>query len=114
MRAEKRKAYTSGLSNEEWIRIRPLIQADSYFGQKSRTKFSRREMLNAIFYVLRTGCQRRDLPNDFPRQSAVYMQFDLWEKKGMHDHLRAVLRDTLGRAGASVVGIADSQRVKKQ
>lgn len=64
-------------------------------------------MLNAIFYVLRTGCQWRDLPNDFPPWSAVYMQFGCWKKKGLfikiHDYPRATLREALGRnADASV------------
>jgi len=116
MRAKKRKAYTSDLSDEEWDRIRPLIKADKHFGLKSRTKFSRREMLNAIFYVLRTGCQWRDLPNDFPPWTAVYMQFDRWKKKDlfikMHDHLRSTLREALGRNADASVGIADSQSVK--
>lgn len=116
MRAKKRKAYTSDLSNEEWDRIKPLIKADSHFGRNSRTKFSRREMLNAIFYVLRTGCQWRDLPNDFPPWSAVYIQFDRWKKKGLflkiHDHLRTTLREAVGRNAEASVGIADSQSVK--
>lgn len=116
MRAKKRKAYTSDLSDEEWVRIKSLIKADGHFGQKSRTKFARREMLNAIFYVLRTGCQWRDLPNDFPPWSAVYMQFNRWKKKDlfikMHDHLRATLREALGRNAEASVGIADSQSVK--
>lgn len=116
MRAKKRKAYTSDLSNEEWDRIKPLIKADSHFGRNSRTKFSRREMLNAIFYVLRTGCQWRDLPNDFPPWSAVYVQFDRWKKKSLfvkiHDHLRATLREAVGRNAEASVGIADSQSVK--
>lgn len=116
MRAKKRKAYTSDLSDEEWGRIKSLIKADGHFGQKSRTKFARREMLNAIFYVLRTGCQWRDLPNDFPPWSAVYMQFNRWKKKDlfikMHDYLRATLREALGRNAEASVGIADSQSVK--
>jgi hypothetical protein len=60
MKAKKRKPYTSDLSDKEWDRIRPLLKADKHFGVKSRTKFSRREVLNAIFYVLRTGCQSGD------------------------------------------------------
>lgn len=116
MRVKKRKAYTSDLSNEEWDRIKPLIKADGHFGRNSRTRFSRREMLNAIFYVLRTGCQWRDLPNDFPPWSAVYMQFDRWKKKDLfvkiHDHLRATLREAVGKNAEASVGIADSQSVK--
>lgn len=73
-------------------------------------------MLNAIFYVLRTGCQWRDLPNDFPPWSAVYMQFDRWKKKNLfiqiHDHLRSTLREALGKNAEASVGIADSQSVQ--
>ncbi len=116
MRAKNRKPYTSDLSDEEWKRIEPLIKADKHFGPKSRTKYSRREILNAIFYVLRTGCQWRDMPNDFPPWSTVYMQFTRWKEKGLfikiHDHLRATLRLALGKNAESSVGIADSQSVK--
>lgn len=116
MKAKRRKPYTSDLSDDEWMRIQPLIKADKHFGPNSRTKFSRREILNAIFYVLRTGCQWRDMPNDFPPWSAVYMQFTRWKEKGlfirMHDYLRATLREALGRNAEASVGIADSQSVK--
>ena len=116
MKKMGRRSYTSDLSDDEWERIQPLIKADKHFGPKSRTKFSRRETLNAIFYVLRTGCQWRDLPNDFPPWSAVYMQFVRWKEKGvfikMHDHLRARLREALGKNAVPSVGIADSQSVK--
>jgi transposase len=116
MRAKMRKAYTSDLTNNEWERIKPLIKADRHFGPKSRTKYSRREILNAIFYILRTGCQWRDMPNDFPPWSTVYMQFVRWKEKGLfikiHDFLRETLRKALGRNGEASVGIADSQSVK--
>ncbi len=116
MKETRRRPYTSDLSDDEWERIQPLIKADKHFGPKSRTKFSRREILNAIFYVLRTGCQWRDMPNDFPPWSAVYMQFVRWKEKGvfikMHDHLRAGLREALGKNVGASVGIADSQSVK--
>ena len=116
MKETNRRPYTSDLSDDEWERIQPLIKTDKHFGPKSRTKFSRREILNAIFYVLRTGCQWRDMPNDFPPWSAVYMQFVRWKEKGvfikMHDHLRAGLREALGKNAGVSVGIADSQSVK--
>jgi putative transposase len=116
MRAKKRKPYSSDLSDKEWDRIQALIKADKHFGAKSRTKYSRREMLNALFYVLHTGCQWRELPNDFPPWSAVYMQFSRWKERGLfikiHDHLRVALRKALGRNGEASVGIADSQSIK--
>jgi transposase len=116
VRPKKRKPYTSDLSDGKWDRIKPLVKADRHFGPASRTKFSRREVLNAIFYVLRTGCQWRDMPNDFPPWAAVYMQFVRWKEKRLfiklHDHLRETLREALGRNANASVGIADSQSVK--
>ena len=73
-------------------------------------------MFNAIFYILRTGCQWRDMPNDLPPWRAVYAQFMRWKDKQLfikiHDHLRSSLRQTLKRNAEASVGIADSQSVK--
>jgi transposase len=116
MKEKKRKAYTSDLADDEWDRIKHLVKQDHYCGGKGRTKFCRREMLNAIFYILKTGCQWRDMPNDFPPWKAVYAQFMRWKEKGLfiqiHDYLRASLRQTLGRNAEASVGITDSQSVK--
>lgn len=116
MRKKKRKPYTSDLSDDEWDRIKHLIKQDTYHGSNSHTKFSRREMLNAIFYILRTGCQWRDMPNDFPPWKAVYAQFMRWKKKELfvkiHDYLRSRLRQALGKKEEASIGIIDSQSVK--
>lgn len=116
MRNKKRQAYSSDLSDEEWIRIKPLIKEDVYYGPKGRTRHSRREMLDAIFYVVKTGCQWRELPHDFPPWKGVYGQFLRWKQKGLfekiHDSLRRSLRVALGRNEDASVGIADSQSVK--
>jgi transposase len=116
MRNEKRQAYSSDLSDDEWISIKPLIKEDVYYGPKGRTKHSRREMLDAIFYVVKTGCQWRELPHDFPSWKGVYGQFLRWKRKGLfekiHDSLRRSLRGALGRNEDASVGIADSQSVK--
>lgn len=116
MQNEKRQAYSSDLSDDEWIRIKPLVKEDVYYGPKGRTKHSRREMLNAIFYVVKTGCQWRELPHDFPAWKGVYGQFLRWKHKGLfekiHDSLRRSLRVALGRNEDASVGIADSQSVK--
>ena len=73
-------------------------------------------MLNAIFYVVKTGCQWRELPHDFPAWKGVYGQFLRWKHKGLfekiHDSLRRSLRVALGRNEDASVGIADSQSVK--
>lgn len=116
MRNAKRKPYTSDLSDDEWNRIKHLIKQDMHYGSKAHTKFPRREMLNAMFYILRTGCQWRDMPNDFPPWKAVYAQFMRWKEKNLfaeiHNYLRRTLREALGRNGDASVGIADSQSVK--
>jgi transposase len=116
MRKLKRKRYPGDLTDTEWDKIKHLIKEDVYFGVKGRTKYSRKEMLNAIFYVLRTGCQWTDLPNDFPPWKSVYAQFLRWKEKKIfekiHDFLRSSLRKALGRNAVASVGIADSQSVK--
>ena len=116
MGVRKRRSYTSDLSDDEWEKIKPLVKEDVYYGPKGRTKFSRREMMNAMFYILRTGCQWRDMPNDFPPWKAVYAQFMRWKQKDLfikiHDYLRGALRQALGRNPDASVGIADSQSVK--
>ncbi len=73
MKDKKRKTYTSDLTDNEWDRIKHLIKQDNYCGGKGRTKFSRKEMLNAIFYILKTGCQWRDMPNDLPSLDPTFM-----------------------------------------
>ena len=116
MKREKRKPYPSDLRDDEWERIKPLVREDVYYGSKGRSKYSRKEMLNAIFYVVRTGCQWRDIPNDFPPWTAVHSQFIRWKEKRLfekiHDFLRSSLRKALGRNTDASVGIADSQSVK--
>ena len=116
MRKQKRKSYPSDLSDAEWDVIKPLIKEDVYYGPRARTKHSRREMMNAIFYLLRTGCQWIHLPHDFPPWKSVYSQFTRWKDQGlfeeMHDRIRGQLRRHLGRKERATVGIADSQSVK--
>lgn len=113
---EKRKGYPCDLTDDEWNRIKGLIKEDVYCGPKGRTKYSRREVLNAIFYVLRTGCQWKDLPHDLPPWRAVYVQFARWKEKKLfekiHNELRHSLRRALGKNALATVGIADSQSVK--
>lgn len=116
MKQGKRKLYPSDLKDDEWERIKPLVREDVYYGPKGRSKYSRREILNAIFYVVRTGCQWRDIPHDFPPWTAVRSQFLRWKEKKLfeqiHNFLRSSLRKALGRNADASVGIADSQSVK--
>jgi putative transposase len=75
-----------------------------------------REVVNAIFYILRGGCQWRLLPTDFPPHQTVYHYFWTWRRAGvwerMHDTLRGDLRAACGRTREPSAGIIDSQTVK--
>ena len=112
----KRKSYPRDLSDEEWSLVEPIIKEDVYRNSGSKGKYPRKEMLNAILYVLRTGCQWTDLPHDFPPWKSVYSQFLRWRDKGifikLNDVLRKTLRLQLGRSEATSAGIVDSQSVK--
>ena len=110
-----RKPYPTDLTDAEWQFIEPLLP-------KPRTKRGRkrqhplREILNAIFYLLRAGCAWRMLPHDFPPWKTVYHYFRLWRKDGtwerIHAALRTQLREAEGREAEPSAAILDSQSVK--
>ena len=110
-----RKAYPDDLTDKEWELIEPIL-SNSMIKQGRTPKYPRREILNAIFYVLRTGCQWRHLPHDFPPWGSVYLQFWRWKRKGLfqqiHDYVRQGLRQLLGRDAEPSAAIVDSQSVK--
>lgn len=109
-----RKPYPSDLSDAQWEIIKLLLPAPKGFGHPVSVDF--REILNAIFYVQRTGCQWEMLPHDLPPYTTVYGYFQKWQRKGIwqqiHDNVRHQLRQKLGRDEHSTVAIADSQSVK--
>lgn len=109
-----RKAYPSDLSDAEWEIISPLIPPEKGFGRPRTVNL--REVLNAIFYVQRSGCQWEMLPHDFPHYGTVYKYFEKWRRRGiwkeMHYQLRHRLRKKLGRQDKSTVAIADSQSIE--
>ena len=82
--------YPSDLTDEQWALVEPLIPATS--GGRPR-KTSMRDVLDAIFYVLRAGCQWRFLPKDFPPKSTVWGYFDRWRHNGTLDTIHDTLRD---------------------
>jgi putative transposase len=110
----QRKVYPSDLSDAEWEIIQPLLPPAKGFGHPRTVDL--REILNAIFYVHRSGCQWEMLPHDLPPHTTVYKYFQKWERKGtwkqIHDQLRHKLRTQMGRAETSTVAIADSQSVE--
>lgn len=110
-----RRPYSTDLSDEEWEVLRPLVP-EAKPGGRPRAHRSR-EILDAIFYVLRGGCAWRLLPHDFslPWQTA-YHYFRAWRMDGtwerMHTALREGLRRLLGRAPTPSAAIIDSQTAK--
>lgn len=84
-------------------------------GGRPRT-VERREVLNAVFYVVKTGCQWAMLPHDFPPKGIVYYNFNTWRKHRtwgvLNRQLREQLRQAMGRDATPSAGIMDSQSVK--
>src|SRR5438128_1285859 len=110
--------YPTDLSDEEWEYIQSLVPTPkSGKGKRGRPiKLDRRNLVNAIFYVVRSGCAWRLLPKDFGPWQTVYGYFRTWCQdwtwKFIHDALRDWLRKTEGRKVAPTAAIIDSQSVK--
>lgn len=106
--------YPSDLSDAEWAIIEPMIPPAKRGGRRRTTDV--REVVNAILYVLETGCQWRALPRDFPPKSTVHAYLDLWEWDGtlarIHYALFARVREEAGREASPTAAIIDSQSVK--
>jgi transposase len=76
-----RKPYPDDLNDREWKSIEPILERVKKLKGRPPIQ-SRRGILNAIFYLLRTGCQWKRLPHDFPPWKAVYGQFLRWKQGG--------------------------------
>lgn len=108
-----RKAYPSDMTDEQWAIIEPLIPVNATGRPRIHDV---REVLNAIFYVNRSGCQWDMLPHDFPPRSTVFNHFKKWRDDGtwqsIMDALRQRVRKSVGKEpNPSAVSI-DSQTVK--
>jgi transposase len=115
-RAAERRGlrYPSDLSDGEWALIEPLIPPAKRGGRPRDVNL--REVLNAIFYVLSTGCQWQALPKDLPPKSTAHHYFMLWEWDGtlerIHHALYVETRERAGREASPTVAIIDSQSAK--
>jgi putative transposase len=110
----QRRGYPSDLTDAEWARLDGLIpRPQPLFGE---TKYDRREIVNAIRYKLRTGCQWRMLPTDFPLWQSVAKYFYKWQRRGIwkqiHDALYTDTRIAAGREPEPSLAMVDSQSVK--
>lgn len=109
-----RKPYPSDVSEIEWLLIEPLIPTTKPRGQPRIHAY--REIVNAILYVLKTGCGWEYLPHDLPPWQTVYSYFRDWRDAGewarIADALREADREDSGRDAGATAGIIDSQSVK--
>jgi transposase len=107
-------SYASDVTDREWALIAPLLP-EPRPGGRPRTTCLRR-VVDAIFYLLQTGCQWRMLPRDFPPRSTVYGYFQAWITAGVWAHVHDVLyrrsRELEGREESPTAAIIDSQSVK--
>src|SRR3974390_2311621 len=106
--------YDSDLTDEEWALVAPLIPPPKRGGGKRTVNI--REVLNALFYVLWTGCQWKALPKEFPPKSTVHWYFLLWDWAGtlerIHQLLSVAVREQEGREARPTAAIIDSQSAK--
>ncbi len=109
-----RTVYSTDLTDKEWQRLEPVVPAPKPGGRP--VQYPRREIRNAIFYLLRTGCSWRLLPHDCPPWRIVLYYFWQWRQTGIwekiHDTLRGDLRQAEGRQRQPSAGSIDSQTVK--
>jgi putative transposase len=110
----KREAYPSDLSDQEWAILEPLIPPAKPGGKPRTTDM--REVLNAVFYVNKSGGQWRMLPHEFPKWQTVYYYYNAWRKAGLWAQWNALLRERVrqaaGREATPSAAILDSQTVK--
>ena len=108
------RRYDSDLTDGQWRLIGPLLPPPAAAGR--REKHPRRDIVNAILYVVRTGCAWRLLPKEYPPWQTVFWYFKRWRADGsldrLHDALRDRLRDEAGRDPMASAGIVDAQSVK--
>ena len=106
--------YPSDLTDEEWAVVAPLIPPARPGGRKRDTDM--RAVVNALMYILSTGCQWRALPKDFPPRGTVYNYFVWWRHDRVLDRIHHALyvrcRERAEREASPTAAIIDSQSVK--
>jgi putative transposase len=112
--ARLRRRYASEVTDAELALIAPLLPAAGRGGRKRTTEL--REVLNAILYLLRTGCSWAMLPEDFPPVGTVYGYFRRFWREGVWSRIQPTLlmaaREQAGEEASPSAGVVDSQSVK--
>jgi putative transposase len=110
-----RRSYSTDLSDEEWEILKPLLVPEATPGGRPRPHETR-ELLDAIFYVVRGGCAWRLLPHDFPPWQTAYHYFRAWRIDGSWEKIHATLRKRTrlreDRRATPSAAILDSQSVR--
>jgi putative transposase len=106
----KRQSYPTDLTDKQWDEIEPL-----FVGMR-QYKHSKKELLNAMLYLVESGCKWRQLPNDFPPFQTVYSFFRRAKTSGLWDrlleHMVRLTRRNAGKSESPSYAIVDSQSVK--
>ncbi len=109
-----RAIYPTDLTDSQWTILEPLVPPPKPGGRPA--KYPRREVINAICYVLRTGCAWRLLPHDLPPWLPAYHKFWVWRREEtwqqIHDALLVRVRQETGRGATPSGAVIDSQSVK--
>lgn len=113
MRFMKRQPYPSDISNEEWEKLQPLLPHPK---RGAPRRVNLREIINALRYLNRTGCQWRMLPHDLPTWEKGYYYFSEWRDSGdwerINRELRIEIRVSVSKDPEPSAAILDSQSVK--
>ncbi len=113
--SHNQKRYTSDLTDAQWERIKPFLSLDQE-GPGRPVELDLREVVNASFYVGRTGCQWENLPSDFPKYQSVYYHYRKWCQDGTRQRINEALRhqerSQRDRAPEPSAAIIDSQSTK--
>lgn len=111
---ERERRYPSDLTDAQWEIVEPMLPLIKEPGRIP--KHPRRSIMDAILYVVRSGCSWRQLPVDFPPWQTVYWQFQQWEKRQVTERILSELREQVrlaeGRNAEPSAGVMDSQSVK--
>ena len=106
--------YASDLTDAEWALLEPLLPVAQSFGRPRR--WSLRQVLDGIFYLLRSGCSWRLLPHEYPPWHTVYGYFRAWRDSGVWEEVHRALREQVrlqaGRQATPSAAILDSQSVR--
>ena len=103
--------YPTNFTDKQWQVTEIILDP-----QHRKRKYSLRDIMNAIMYIVKTGCQWRMLPRDFPPHNTVFYYFNKWKLEGVFeelvDTLHIVIRKLMGREDTPSVGIIDSRSIK--